>query len=319
MSRNKIIIGVVCFLILLLLIALVWGSFFFYNMAIGRNDKSHIFGGGEEVEQDEEEELAFDEEPFNANWINEQGYDTWEIVSNDGLKLKAYYVKSKNPTAKTAIIAHGYSSNAKDMSSYGQMFNENLGYNVLLPDARGHGESEGDYIGFGWPERKDYLQWIDKIIEVNGNESEIVLFGVSMGGATVMMTSGEELPIQVKSIIEDCGYSSVDKELKFQLKSMFNIPSFPILQTTSLLTKIRAGYGFYEASSVKQVAKSKVPILFIHGSNDTFVPTDMIYDVYEACNSEKDLYIVEGAVHGMAYYTDKEGYENKVREFIEKY
>lgn len=110
-----------------------------------------------------------------------------------------------------------------------------------MPDARGHGKSEGDYIGFGWDERKDYLQWINRIIKKDP-QSEIVLHGVSMGAATVMMTSGEKLPDNVKAFVEDCGYSSVKGELGYQLKEMFNLPAFPLIPVTSLVTKVRAGY-----------------------------------------------------------------------------
>ncbi len=157
--------------------------------------------------------------------------------------MSAIYLPAEKKSDKTVIVAHGYMGNAETMANYAKMFHD-LGYNVLVPDARGHGRSEGDYIGFGWPERKDYVQWIDKIIAETGQSQQIVLYGVSMGAATVMMTSGEKLPNNVKAIIEDCGYSSVDEELAYQLKDMFNLPSFPLIQVTSLITKIRAGYFF---------------------------------------------------------------------------
>ena len=136
-------------------------------------------------------------------------------------EVACYYLPAEVSTDKTVIIAHGYSGHSEQMSGFAQMYHKDLGYNVLLPDARGHGRSEGDYIGFGWPERKDYLKWIDQVIEHTGESTQVVLHGVSMGGATVMMTSGEELPPQVKAIVEDCGYTSVTDELKYQLKRMY--------------------------------------------------------------------------------------------------
>ncbi|NOU73800.1 alpha/beta fold hydrolase [Paenibacillus sp. LMG 31458] len=160
------------------------------------------------------------------------------------------------------------------MGKLAQMYKDTLGFNVLIPDARGHGRSEGHYIGFGWPERKDYVQWIDKVIEHMGEQSKIVLHGVSMGGATVMMTSGEALPPNVKAIVEDCGYTTAKDQLAYQLKRMYRLPIFPLLHLTSLLTKLRAGYFFGEASALDQLQKSKTPMLFIHGDADLFVPTD---------------------------------------------
>lgn len=188
-----------------------------------------------------------------------------------------------------------------------------------MPDDRGHGGSEGDYIGFGWPDRKDYLLWIRKIIEAVGESAQIVLHGISMGGATVMMISGEKLPEQVKVIVEDCGYTSVYDQLLYQLKRIYKLPAFPILPATSLLTRMKAGYHFNEASALKQLDKNKLPTLFIHGSEDTFVPTEMVWRLYEACKTEKEIYIAEGAGHGMAYSTDKAAYEQKVSDFVGRY
>jgi len=140
-----------------------------------------------------------------------------------------------------------------------------------------------------------------------------------MGSATVLMTSGENLPKQVKAVIADCGYTSAKDILTYQLKRMYHLPSFPIIQSTSLLTKIRAGYFFEEASALEQVKKTKLPIFFIHGDSDTFVPVKMVYDLYEAANGEKELYIVPNAEHGNAYDAEPNVYEDKVTHFLKKY
>jgi hypothetical protein len=239
--------------------------------------------------------------------------------SDDGIHLKAFYIAAPEHSDKTVIIAHGYAGNATQMSGYARMYYERLGYNILLPDARGHGDSGGDYIGFGWPERMDYLKWIQRVLEDNGENTQVILHGVSMGGATVMMTSGEDLPPNVKAIVEDCGYTSVMDELTFQLKRMYHLPAFPIVDTTSILTKIRAGYSFGEASALEQVKKSKTPTLFIHGDSDTFVPTEMVHTLYENSPVEKGLYIVHKAGHGEAFRMDPVQYESVVTEFIEKF
>lgn len=254
-----------------------------------------------------------------ADWVSRQSFREVELTSEDGLKLQAYYLESERAAGRTVIIAHGYSGKAKDMGAYAKIYYETLGYNVLIPDARGHGESTGNYIGFGWPERRDYVKWIEYIIEEDGLQAQIVLHGVSMGGATVMMTAGEELPPQVKAVVADCGYSSVKAQLSYQLWRMYHLPSFPFIQIASLITRLKAGYFFGEASALKQVRKAKVPILFIHGDADTFVPFHMMNELYEACNSPKEEFVVHGAGHGLAYDTDKAGYISKVSEFVNRY
>lgn len=146
-----------------------------------------------------------------------------------------------------------------------------------------------------------------------------MLHGLSMGAGTVLMVSGEELPAQVKAIVEDCGYTSVWEQLSYQLHRMFRLPAFPLMHATSLVTKLKAGYTFTEASALEQVKKSKVPILFIHGSEDRFVPMEMVWELYQACPGEKEIYIVEGAGHGTAYEVGGPVYEQKVAGFIGRY
>lgn len=255
----------------------------------------------------------------SSGWVQSQPYETWTVTSKDGLKLTAYYVPARIDTNRTVVLAHGYGGQAMEMGEFAKFYSEQRGFNVLLPDARGHAGSEGDYIGFGWPERLDYLQWIQEVINRVGPDAQIALHGLSMGGATVMMAGGEPLPQQVKVIVEDSGYTSVYEELAYQLKSMYNLPAFPLISATSLLTDIRAGYNFAEASALQQVAKNKTPMLFIHGAADTFVPTDMVYRLYDACQAEKQLYLALGAGHGMAYYVDKIEYEKIVADFIDRY
>src|SRR5699024_1874718 len=130
---------------------------------------------------------------------------------------------------------------------------------------------------------------IDKIIERIGPDAEIVLHGLSMGGATVLMTSGEELPSQVKAIVADSPYTSVNDLFSYQLQRMFYLPSFPIIPTLNLVTKAKADYSLYEASALDQVQKTNIPILYMHGEADTFVPTKLTKDLYEQTKSEADM------------------------------
>ncbi|RCA10494.1 alpha/beta hydrolase [Enterococcus durans] len=304
----KIAIG----MIIVIIVALLFAGNYFYNYAVVPSEKDFL-------EDDTPGTSQVVKETEAQKWFNDkENRSYWHLTSKDGLKLSAIYLPAATKSEKTVIAAHGYMGNAETMANYAKMFHD-LGYNVLVPDARGHGESEGDYIGFGWPERKDYVQWIHQIIEKEGSSQKIVLYGISMGAATVMMTSGEKLPDNVKAIIEDCGYSSVSDELSYQLDDMFHLPAFPLIPVTSLMTKVRAGYFFGEASAVDQLEKNKRPMLFIHGDADTFVPYEMLDKVYDATKGPKEKYVVKGAEHAKAYSIDPEKYQTVVKDFLNKY
>lgn len=316
------IIILVCIFAFILL-ALIIGSFYFYHKAVGRNKKAYLSSNKDlsQIYESRPQSHVSDAAAnvFDTEWIEAKNCETWNVTSGDGLKLAAYYIPAAVPTDKTAILAHGYSSGGKSMGAFAKFFRDSLGFNILMPDARGHGASEGKYIGFGWHERKDSLLWIDKVLKHTGEDSRIVLFGISMGAATVMSAGGEKLPVQVKAVIEDCGYSSLWDELSYQMKRIYRLPAFPFMQITSLITRLRAGYGFREVSALEQIKKCTLPVLFMHGEDDTFVPCEMVRELYGACPGEKDMLIVKGAGHGMAYSIGGAAYENKIKEFIGRY
>ncbi len=231
--------------------------------------------------------------------------------------MKAKLIKADSN--KLLIAVHGYHSyNFKEYALYLKFYHD-LGFNILLPDNRAHGESEGDYVGFGWLDRLDIKQWIKKMKEVFDDDIQIVLHGISMGSATVLMASGDkDLDQSVKCIIADCGYTSLNDELKYKLDKM-KLPSKLILSSANLLSRKRAGYKFKDASTLKQVKKSKTPTLFIHGDQDEYVPTYMVYNLYNACLAKKDLLIIEGAGHAESFIVNQELCEKTIKKFISQY
>ncbi len=240
-------------------------------------------------------------------------------TSFDGLKLHATYFPAIEEGAnkkKVVICFHGYTS--QGMSDYIGLSDYYLkkGYAMLLPDARAHGESEGEYIGFGCLDRKDALVWIDWVIQELGEDVGIVLHGTSMGGATVLMASGLELPGQVRGIVSDCAFTSPKEVFTHVLHSMYHLPAFPAIPGADILNKRLAGYGMDECNAKREVAKAKVPILFIHGTKDTFVPYHMCREIYDCCASPKKILEVEGAAHAESYYKDTEKYEQALDEFF---
>lgn len=248
-------------------------------------------------------------------WLNSAKKTVISIQSGDGLDLVGDVFDTDSSSHKWLIAIHGYTGKREHMYPYARYYAEK-GYNVLTPDMRSHGDSEGKLIGMGWLDKEDVKLWINYILDLD-SEAEIVLHGVSMGGATVMMTSGEDLPDNVKAVIDDCGYTSVWDEFTDEAKYLFNISQFPILYTASAISKIRAGYSFQEASAIEQVKKTRIPIFFIHGSEDNFVNTDMVYRLFDVCPTKKDIYVVEGAGHGQALYLNPDQYFDKVFNFIE--
>ncbi|QPC45700.1 alpha/beta hydrolase [Mangrovibacillus cuniculi] len=306
-------ISIVAFMVVVLLAA----GFYFYDVAIDRSDEPLALHGGkdESIEVFMSEEQSIAEEVIKL-WDEANSGKVVEMASDDGLLLKADLVSQPIQSKKAAILVHGYKGNRTQMPGISKYYHD-CGYNVLRPDLRGHGESEGDYIGYGWHERLDLVQWIEFLKEETGAE-EIVLHGFSMGAATVLMTSGEDLPQEVKAVVADSGYTSVMDELSHQLKYLYNLPSFPIMQVTSLITDARVGYNFTEASALEQVKKNKVPLFIIHGADDELVPTRMAEALYEAANVEKYIWIAQGAQHTEAFTVNQVEYEQRLTEFLDK-
>lgn len=249
----------------------------------------------------------------------EQPHEDVYQTSFDGLKLHAVYFPPINDNLKKkklVICFHGYTSHCLSDFTGLTTYYLKKGFAMLQPDARAHGESEGKYIGFGCLDRKDALGWINWAIEKYGGDVEIILHGISMGASTALMASGLDLPSQVKGIVSDCGFTSPKEVFTHVLKNMYHLPTFPIMQGAEIVNKKLAGYGMDECNAKREVAKAKVPILFIHGSKDTFVPTIMCQEIYDCCSSPKKMLIVEDAAHGESYYKDMNAYEAALNEFI---
>ena len=276
---------------------------------------------------------------YEAMQADHQWYDDnpdTQIItrqSEDGLTLSARYLQNGN-SKKTVIVAHGYRGTSKDAAFWAKMYYD-MGYNVLAPDARAHGASEGKTITFGWKEKQDYQGWIQQMIETTGQETDIVLQGVSMGAATVMMTGGEQLPDNVKAIVEDAGYTSLSDEIDYLLTELRPFGMFDDDETLEeiqgtermqVALKIAndklvqtAGMSIADVSTVNQVQKTTLPTLFIHGGNDTFVPTRMVDTLYDASSSLlKKKVVIPDATHGFSMAYDRATYYQEVTDFLIK-
>lgn len=297
-------------------VALTGGSFYMlgYSLTPKDNKGKNIPGSYEYMHS---------KYPFITPWLDSLQTtgalrDTF-IINRKGRQLHAMFASAAKPTDKTAVIVHGYTDNAIRMLMIGYLYNNDLNYNILLPDLQDNGLSEGPAIQMGWKDRLDVLNWMNIANDIFGKRTQMVVHGISMGAATTMMVSGEAQQPFVKCFVEDCGYTSVWDEFSFQLKDMFGLPEFPLMYTTSWLCNAKYGWNFQEASSLEQVKKCSLPMFFIHGDADTYVPTRMVYPLYEAKSEPKELWIVPGATHAMSYKDYPQEYTERVKKFVGKY
>ena len=253
----------------------------------------------------------------DVNWVKMRpDLTVWHQQAPDGERLSALWVPRRGSN-KVVVIGHGYKGTGITMSNYARMFHQ-MGFNVLMPDDRGHGGSGSDYISFGWLDRLDYLRWIDQIIAHMVQNAAILLFGTSMGGATVSLVSGEKhLQPQVKAVIEDCGYSSLDGEFAYILKNVFHLPRRPIVPLASLINYRRLGYFFKAVDVSGALRRSRLPLLVIHGAEDTYVPTFMGRENFDAAGGPKQLWLVPDAGHAESYWVNPDQYQNHIASFLD--
>lgn len=234
------------------------------------------------------------------------------INSFDNLKLHAIFIN--NNTNKTIICVHGYK--AKDgLYDFGMSarFLNSLGYNLLFVDNRAHGLSQGKYIGFGVLDSVDINSWVDYLV-ANMNQETIILYGMSMGAATVMNAQNNK----VKAIIADCGFASGYDEVVYQIKKMYHLPPFPIIPISNVLLKLLAHYSLKEKEAYKSIKNYKNNLLIIHGDKDHFVPTRDAYKIFDNATCHKKILIVPGASHAKSYLKDTKLYEQTIKEFLDE-
>ncbi len=236
------------------------------------------------------------------------------ITAHDGEALLGHWFASRQPK-RIVIAMHGWRASwHKDFGTV-MDFWRRTDCSVLLPEQRGQNGSGGECIGFGVTERYDVLDWVQWVTERCGSGIPIYLCGVSMGASTVLMASGLPLPSNVHGIIADCGYTSPSAIWKHIANDNLHITyGIRSIFADSLFRK-KNMVGLADCSTVDALRETNIPVLFVHGTQDHFVPVEMTYENYAACASDKRLLIVPGADHGMSYYLDPVGYEKAVKDF----
>lgn len=245
--------------------------------------------------------------------LERAGCVTVETESHDGLRLVGHWLEADQP--KRIIVAmHGWRGSwARDFGLISEFWREQ-GCSVLFAEQRGQGASEGDHIGFGLLERHDCLRWIRWVTE-NHPGLPVYLAGVSMGATTVLMTGGMELPEAVRGILADCGYTSAHAIWKHVAEHNLHLHYGFYAASANDLCRRRIDLDARDYSTLDAMAECEVPVLFVHGTDDSFVPISMTYENYKACAAPKRLLVVPGADHAMSYLTDRQAYEKALVEF----
>ncbi len=237
-------------------------------------------------------------------------------VSIDNKTL--YALHYENPSDIYIIFCHGYTGDPNTDNVFAKRYYD-MGYNIVLPYSRAHGKSEHKYCTMGYNERLDIVRWAETIAKMNPN-AKIILHGVSMGSATVMMATGENLPKNVRGCIADCGFTRLYDLYAGFIKKM--APDFIakfIIGCANSVAKIKMDFDIRDASPIEFVAKSKTPTLFIHGEKDDFVPFEMMKPLYDAASCEKEMLIVPDSAHAISELVNPELYWSAVTGFINKY
>ena len=298
-----LILVIVIFVIFILLFVF---SLFLYRVAL--NNKQINFspkgaGDYESITTHSNEDIL---------WLNASSKNIY-IKSFDDLKLHGYLID--NNKDNYAILVHGYRGNGNDMIKSAKKFGED--FNILIPDLRGHGKSDGKYIGMGYHDSFDIASWVKYINKLNKN-AKIILFGISMGAATVLLSSDINMK-NVKLIIADSSYISIFDEYKYQFKNLFHLPIFPFLYIVDFINCFKNKYTFEMGNVIKHVGNSKLPILFIHGISDTYIPCESSKILYENKNGDKEILFVDDAQHVASEVMDSKLYWKTIHNFIKKH
>ena len=303
-----------------LLLALTGGSFYMLDYSLGYAHKP----GDSRADTDSAYAELYRRVPDMRPWCDSLlrlGLlrDTF-VTMPSGERHHAIYLRCDSARGRSAVVVHGYTDNCLKFLYLGRMYHRDLGYNILMPDLHAHGKSEGEEIQMGWKDRFDVIRWTEvaeQLFRDSVAPSRVVVHGVSMGAATTMCVSGEHLPAYVQAFVEDCGYTSVWDEFRGELREQFSLPPFPLLYCASALCKLRYGWSFGEAAPIRQVAKCRRPMLFIHGDADTYVPFAMMQPLYDAKPAPKAMWVAPGSKHADAYLDHRATYTAQVRRFLD--
>lgn len=287
---------------------------YFVNMALDRNAPPHPARAehrltGSYIDEKLLKRVKKAGEILSCRPHREVGLQSW-----DNVHLVGHWMPVPHPK-RILICMHGWRSSwYNDFGIIADFLREN-NCSVLFTEQRGQGNSGGDHMSFGVMERYDCLSWIEYVNKQTEGKYPIYLCGISMGASTVLMAGGLELPENVHGIIADCGYTAATAIWKHVAERHLHLDYRICGSTACRIAKKRAKLDVNAASCTEALAKCRVPVLFVHGTDDRFVPIEMTYENYKACAAPKRLFVVPGAQHGMSYLIDPVGYQAAIKSF----
>lgn len=249
-------------------------------------------------------------------WLSNHRTENVYMESDDGLRLHGLWIPAESPKG-TILFAHGYRSTYLVDFGMAMEFYHNKGMNLLIPDQRCHGKSEGKYITFGVKESRDMAKWIRFHNDKFGNHP-IILSGLSMGASTMLYLADQALPDNVRGIIADCGFTSPRAIIGSVFTAVTHLPSCLCMWITDIFARLFAGFGLSEKDTIQTLSNSRYPVFMIHGTDDGFVPCEMTQKGFAVCNHPKKLLLVDGADHGVSFVVDRETYTNMIEQFLKE-
>lgn len=258
----------------------------------------------------------YDQIVASDRWLKDHCAQDVYITSDDGLQLHGLWVPAQDAKG-TMLLVHGYRSTM--LVDFGPAIDyyHSRGMNLLIPEQRCHGKSQGRYITFGVKESRDMLCWLAYHNRHFG-QLPMIMSGLSMGASTVLFLADKELPENVKGIIADCGFTSAKEILSTVFTRVTHLPAAPSIWITDLIARLIAGFGLSEQDTRKTLADNRLPIIMVHGKEDSFVPCQMTQQGYAVCTGPKQLLLVEGADHGVSFLVAREQYSRMIEEFLDQ-
>lgn len=256
-----------------------------------------------------------EETAIASDWYNAANITDEYLRSYDGLTLHAVRAENHPDAKKWMILMHGYHRCAWDLLPL-MAEADKRGWNLLVPDQRGSGKSEGKYTGLGWPEHYDLLSWVN-YLSVLRPESEIVLYGIDLGANAVMNACGDYLSANVKCAIEEGGWSDIQKQFYHAAEQESPLPVKPFLPAVDLLVRQFLGYSMKEVSTMRQISRCRIPVLCMHGEQDLIVPVSNAREIHDALPCEKELVIFPHTGFGGCRYNEE--YFNTLFDFAQKH
>lgn len=299
----------------LLLLFVMAGGLYAFLRGFTRRDRTELFQASSVAPSGRYKYR--DQVQLGVDWFESQPKRELHITSGDGLSLAAELIEAKEPIG-LIVAVHGFRSwPAREYALIAKHLYEQ-GYTVLYPYMRSHRKSEGKYITFGIKERYDIAAWAKVLADMHP-DLPLFLYGQSMGGATVIMAAGLELPPNVRGIIADSAFHSPKDVIETALVHSYKVPAAPMMAVMDLWARLIAGFSITGSTCKEALDATELPFLFIHGTKDDLVPYEMGHRNYEQCHTPKQMLTVEGAAHCASFYADPSRYIACLDGFLKKY